>query len=72
MELDAYRRCLEREGHIKGQKKNAVQKLRKEVKQAKRILKYLSSDTNIEIENFNDGKDFIQSLTRSKFEELHN
>jgi len=50
--------------------KKAVQKLRKEVEQAKRILSN-SHQTNIEIDNFHEGKELIQSLTRAKFEELN-
>jgi len=50
--------------------KRAVQKLRKEVEQAKRILSS-SHQTSIEIENFQDGQDLVQTLTRAKFEELN-
>jgi molecular chaperone DnaK (HSP70) len=47
----------------------AVQKLRREVEKAKRIL---SSEiaTKIEIESFFDNQDFYETLTRAKFEEL--
>jgi len=51
--------------------KRAIQKLRKEVEQAKRILS-TSHQTSIEIENFFDGKDLTEKLTRAKFEELNN
>jgi len=50
--------------------KRAIQKLRREVEQAKRILS-TSHQTSIEIENFHDGEDLIQTLTRAKFEELN-
>jgi heat shock protein 5 len=50
--------------------KKAVQKLRREVEQAKRILSN-QHQTNIEIENFHDGKDLVVPLTRAKFEELN-
>jgi len=50
--------------------KRAVQKLRKEVEQAKRILS-TSHQTSIEIENFHEGEDLVQTLTRAKFEELN-
>jgi heat shock protein 5 len=50
--------------------KRAIQKLRREVEQAKRILS-TSHQTSIEIENFHEGEDLVQSLTRAKFEELN-
>jgi len=50
--------------------KRAIQKLRKEVEQAKRILS-TSHQTSLEIENFHEGEDFAQTLTRAKFEELN-
>jgi len=50
--------------------KRAIQKLRREVEQAKRILS-TSHQTKIEIENFFNGKDLSQTLTRAKFEELN-
>lgn len=50
--------------------KRAIQKLRKEVEQAKRILS-TSHQTSIEIENFHEGEDLTQTLTRAKFEELN-
>jgi len=50
--------------------KRAVQKLRREVEQAKRILS-TSHQTSIEIENFHEGEDLVQTLTRAKFEELN-
>jgi len=50
--------------------KRAIQKLRREVEQAKRILS-TSHQTSIEIENFHEGEDFAQTLTRAKFEELN-
>jgi len=50
--------------------KRAIQKLRKEVEQAKRILS-TSHQTSLEIENFHEGEDLVQTLTRAKFEELN-
>jgi molecular chaperone DnaK (HSP70) len=50
--------------------KRAIQKLRREVEQAKRILS-TSHQTSIEIENFHEGQDLVQTLTRAKFEELN-
>ena len=51
--------------------KRAVQKLRREVEQAKRILSS-AHQASITIENFADGKDLEETLTRAKFEELNN
>ncbi|VDO11864.1 unnamed protein product [Rodentolepis nana] len=49
----------------------AVQKLRREVEKAKRTLSTEHS-TVIEIDSFIDGKDFSETLTRARFEELNN
>nr|CDS27455.1 Heat Shock protein family member (hsp 3) [Hymenolepis microstoma] len=49
----------------------AVQKLRREVEKAKRTLSTEHS-TVIEIDSFFDGKDFSETLTRARFEELNN
>ncbi|CAG8765808.1 24770_t:CDS:2, partial [Gigaspora margarita] len=46
-------------------------KLKREVEKAKRTLSSQMS-TRIEIESFHDGKDFSETLTRAKFEELNN
>jgi len=46
-------------------------KLKREVEKAKRTLSSQMS-TRIEIEAFHDGKDFSETLTRAKFEELNN
>jgi heat shock protein 5 len=51
--------------------KRAIQKLRREVERAKKVLSS-QSQTRIEIESFHNGKDFIETLTRAKFEELNN
>ena len=48
----------------------AVQKLRREVEKAKRILSS-QHQTKIEIESFFDNEDFSETLTRAKFEELN-
>jgi heat shock protein 5 len=48
----------------------AVGKLRKEVEIAKRTLSN-AHQAKIEIENFHDGEDLVQTLTRAKFEELN-
>jgi len=48
----------------------SVGKLRREVEIAKRTLS-TAHQAKIEIENFNDGEDLVQTLTRAKFEELN-
>ncbi|XP_015179269.1 PREDICTED: heat shock 70 kDa protein cognate 3 isoform X2 [Polistes dominula] len=48
----------------------AVQKLRREVEKAKRVLS-ASHQVRIEIESFFEGEDFSETLTRAKFEELN-
>ena len=48
----------------------AVQKLRREVEKAKRILSN-QHQTKIEIEAFFENDDFSETLTRAKFEELN-
>merc|ERR1712038_1646944 len=49
----------------------AIAKLRREVEKAKRALSS-TTQVRIEIENFADGKDFSETLTRARFEELNN
>ncbi|RXN34230.1 78 kDa glucose-regulated [Labeo rohita] len=48
----------------------AMQKLRREVEKAKRILS-TQHQARIEIESFFEGEDFLEMLTRAKFEELN-
>ena len=48
----------------------AVQKLRREVEKAKRALSSQLT-AKVEIESFFEGKDFSETLTRAKFEELN-
>ncbi|XP_023666833.2 endoplasmic reticulum chaperone BiP-like [Paramormyrops kingsleyae] len=48
----------------------AVQKLRREVEKAKRTLS-MQHQARIDIESFFEGKDFSETLTRAKFEELN-
>jgi heat shock protein 5 len=48
----------------------AIGKLKREVEKAKRTLSSQQS-TRIEIESFEDGNDFSETLTRAKFEELN-
>jgi len=49
----------------------ALSKLRREVEKAKRALS-AATQVKIEIENFADGIDFSETLTRARFEELNN
>ena len=51
--------------------KHAIQKLRREVENAKRALSSVHQVT-VEIEAFHDGIDFSETLTRAKFEDLNN
>ena len=48
----------------------AIQRLRREVEKAKRALSS-QHQVKIEIENFFEGNDFSETLTRAKFEELN-
>ncbi|VDI56549.1 heat shock 70kDa protein 5 [Mytilus galloprovincialis] len=50
--------------------KQAVQKLRREVEKAKRALSS-AHQTRIEIESLFEGKDFSETISRAKFEELN-
>lgn len=51
--------------------KHAIQKLKREVENAKRALSSTHQVT-VEIEAFHDGIDFSETLTRAKFEDLNN
>lgn len=51
--------------------KKALQKLKREIEKGKRALSVLPQ-TTIEIDDFLDGEDFSETLTRAKFEELNN
>merc|ERR1712170_36063 len=51
--------------------KKAQQKLKREVEKSKRALSS-THEVKLEIENFFDGTDFSETLTRAKFEELNN
>ncbi|EGG14648.1 heat shock protein Hsp70 family protein [Cavenderia fasciculata] len=50
--------------------KKSLQKLRRACENAKRALS-TSSQTQIEIENFFEGKDLVETMTRARFEELN-
>jgi len=57
-------------GKDAGADKKSVQKLRREVERAKKVLSS-QAQARIEIESFHDGDDFSESLSRAKFEELN-
>jgi len=57
-------------GHDASKDKRAVGKLKREVERAKRTLS-TEHQAKIEIENFFDGQDFSETLTRAKFEEIN-
>jgi heat shock protein 5 len=50
--------------------KKSVQRLRREVERAKKLLSS-QSQARVEIESFHQGKDFSEMLSRAKFEELN-
>jgi len=50
--------------------KKALQKLRREVERAKKVLSS-QTQTRIEIESFHGGQDLVETLTRARFEELN-
>jgi len=50
--------------------KKSIQKLRREVERAKKVLS-AQAQARIEIESFFDGDDFSETLSRAKFEELN-
>jgi heat shock protein 5 len=52
------------------QDKRAVQKLRREVERAKKVLSS-QAQVRIEIEAFHQGEDFSESLSRARFEEIN-
>jgi len=57
-------------GKDAGGDKKSVQKLRREVERAKKVLS-AQAQARIEIESFFDGEDFSETLSRAKFEELN-
>jgi heat shock protein 5 len=54
-----------------GKNIRSIQKLRREVEKAKRMLSS-QHETKVEIESFFQNEDFGERLTRAKFEELNN
>jgi heat shock protein 5 len=57
-------------GNDARQDKRAVQKLRREVERAKKVLSS-QAQVRIEIEAFHQGEDFSESLSRARFEEIN-
>jgi len=57
-------------GKDAGSDKKSIQKLRREVERAKKVLS-AQAQARIEIESFFDGEDFSETLSRAKFEELN-
>ncbi len=49
---------------------SAVSKLRREVEKVKKVLSS-QEDATLSIENFIDGKDFVEKITRARFEDLN-
>merc|ERR1711957_702679 len=58
-----------KEGTDAAKDKRAIQKLRREVERAKRQLS-TQHQVRVEIEGLFEGKDFSETLTRARFEEL--
>jgi len=59
-----------KEGSDISKDKRAMAKLKREVEKAKRALSSVTT-IELEIESLYDGKDFKESLTRAKFEQLN-
>ena len=64
---DAYKK---KTGKDCSKNKKAMAKLKREAEKAKHTLSNLHQ-VNIEIENFMDGEDFTETLTRARFEEIN-
>ncbi|KAH0788241.1 luminal-binding protein [Histomonas meleagridis] len=62
---------IKKTGKDPSKNRKAIAKLKREAEKAKHALSSLHQVT-IEIENFNDGDDFVETLTRARFEELNN
>ncbi|XP_062409442.1 endoplasmic reticulum chaperone BiP-like [Sardina pilchardus] len=62
--------CKKKTGKDVRKDKRAVEKLRREVERAKRVLSS-QHQVRFEIESFFEGKDLSEILTRAKFEELN-
>ena len=61
---------MKKTGNDVGGNIRSVQRLRREVEKAKRLLSSQLA-ARIDIDSFYNGKDFSESLTRAKFEELN-
>jgi len=68
--IDYLVKLYRRSWHDVSKNLRAMGKLKREVEKAKRTLSSQQS-TRIEIESFEDGNDFSETLTRAKFEELN-
>ena len=65
-----YKVILKKHGKDISTDRRAVQKIKREVEKAKRMLSS-THEAKLEIEDLVDGVDFSDSLTRAKFEELN-
>ena len=61
---------IKKTGKDPSKNRKAMAKLKRESEKAKHALSSLHQFT-VEIENFNDGDDFVETLTRARFEELN-
>ncbi|OHT17482.1 Mediator of RNA polymerase II transcription subunit 37a [Tritrichomonas foetus] len=69
--IEYLRKAYQRKtGKDPSKNRKAISKLKREAEKAKHALSSLHQVT-IEIENFNDGDDFVETLTRARFEELN-
>ena len=69
--MDHYLKAFEKKtGKDASKDRRAMAKLRSESERAKRVLS-ARAETKTEIENFFDGEDLVQTLTRARFEELN-
>lgn len=69
--LDYYIKLIQRKHNVNiNTNKHAIQKLKKEVEKAKRVLS-TNIEYTIEIPDLVNGLEFNETLTRAKFEELN-
>lgn len=69
--LDFYMKLIQRKHNVSiNSNKHAIQKLKKEVEKAKRVLS-TNIEYTIEIPDLVNGLEFNETLTRAKFEELN-
>lgn len=67
---DLIKQYVKKSGKDPSMNYEAISKLKKEVEKVKCALSS-HQEVTIEIENFNDGDDFVEKLTRARFEELN-